>query len=89
MRKLIAIDDLMRICGYACDCETNNGYGCDHLENEEQECHTYECPIAIPASYNDLLELYPDLAKEYEYQLAYKYPEEESLDSDWMVQHRD
>jgi len=87
VRKLITIDDLMKICGYACDCEENNGYGCNHPECEEQECHIYGCPIATDASYNDLFELNPDLAKEYEYQLAYKDPEEESLDSDWMVQH--
>ena len=24
----------------------NNGYGCNHPENEDQECHRTECPIA-------------------------------------------
>ena len=87
MRELITIDDLMRKCGYACDCDENNGYGCNHPDSEENQCHTYSCPIATDASYNDLLELDPELAKEYEYQLKYKDPEEEGLDSDWMVQH--
>jgi hypothetical protein len=87
MRKLIAIDDLARKCGYTCDSENNNGYGCNHPESEEGECHTFSCPIAVEASYNDLLELDPELAKEYEYQLEYRDPEEEGLDSDWMVQH--
>ena len=87
MRELIAIDDLTRKCGYACDSECNNGYGCDHPNSEENECHGFSCPIAVEASYNDLLELDPELAKEYEYQLEYKDPEEEGLDSDWVVQH--
>ena len=87
MRKLITIDDLMRICGYDCDSEENNGYGCNHPNNEEPTCHRYSCPIATDASYNDLLALNPDLAKEYEYQLTYKNPEDESLDGYWMVQH--
>lgn len=87
MRKLITIDDLAETCGYACDCENNNGYGCNHPESKENECHTFSCPIASEASYNDLLELDPELAKEYEYQLEFKDPEEEGLDSDWMVQH--
>lgn len=87
MKKLISIDDLMKICGYACDSEDNNGYGCSHHESEEGQCHTYSCPIATEASYSDLLELDSVLAEEYKYQLEYKDPEEEGLDSDWMVQH--
>jgi hypothetical protein len=87
MKKLISLDDLANKCGYFCDCESNNGYGCNNKGNEEKECHSYCCPIATDASYNDLLELDSELAKEYEYQLEYKDPEEEGLDSDWMVQH--
>ncbi len=87
MEKLIDIDDLRMECGYACDCEENNGYGCNHLESEEGECHRYSCPIASEASYNDLLRLDPELAKEYEYELEHKDPEDEGLDSNWMVQH--
>jgi hypothetical protein len=87
LRKLITIDDLMRTCGYACDSEENNGYGCSHKDSEDNTCHTFNCPIAVDASYNDLLELDPELAKEYEYQLKNKDPEEEGLDSDWMVQY--
>jgi len=89
MNKIIAIDDLIRKCGHFCSIEENNGYGCSHPESEEGKCYTFSCPIAVSASYNDLLELEPELAKEYEYQLEYKNPEEESLDSDWMVQYAD
>lgn len=87
MRKLISIDNLMKTCGYACDCENNNGYGCNHVKSEENECHTFSCPIAAESSYNELLELDPELAKEYEYQLKYKDPEHEGLDSGWMIQY--
>ena len=87
MRKLISTYDLTQTCGYACDCENNNGYGCSHPDSEEGECHGFCCPIATDASYNDLLELDPELAKEYEYRLADTDPEESGLESDWMVQH--
>jgi len=85
MRELKSMYELMQTCGYACDCDDNNGYGCSHPDSEEGECHTYSCPIATDASYNDMLELDPELAKEYECQLG--DPEEEGLDSEWMVQH--
>ena len=91
MKILIHLDDLVRRCGYFGTTrrgeENNNGYGCTHRGNKDYpgECHGFCCPIAVDASYNDLLELDPELAKEYEYQLEHKDPEEDGLDSDWMV----
>ena len=87
-RRLITIDDLARRCGFFCSTEDNNGYGCYHQHANEGLCLRRSCPIAYPASYNDMVELDPDLAEEYAYQVKEGKDEDESLDSDWMVQHR-
>jgi len=92
-KKIIHLDDLVRRCGYFATTKyrdgswKNNGYGCTHRGNKDEpgKCFSFCCPVAYEASYNDLLELDSYLAKEYEYQLEYKDPEEESLDSEWMV----
>jgi len=50
--KRMDIDELVKICGHFTDCETNNGYGCDHPENKGEysgnpkECHRTGCPVA-------------------------------------------
>jgi len=40
------IDLLVQYCGHFTDCETNNGYGCDHPKAEDGECHRKGCPVA-------------------------------------------
>lgn len=83
MDKLIVIEDLRRSCGAACFNQENGGYGCDHPENTGApgECHKYSCPVADEASYEDLLEHDPALAKEYEDEQA----KNQCINSDWMV----
>ena len=50
--ELICIDNLIRVCGYFHDhAPVNNGYGCDHPNQEESDdgqgkCYTFSCPIA-------------------------------------------
>jgi len=54
---IIYLDALVRYCGYFTgDVETNNGYGCNHPEQEDTEensegimegrCFPFSCPIA-------------------------------------------
>lgn len=86
MLKLITIDDLMYRCGYDCDSDEGNGFGCDHPEADEGKCLKTNCPIAWPASFEDMTKYDAELAKEYEYQIQNgKDPEESLDDSDWMV----
>lgn len=41
------IDLVATICEHFTDCESNNGYGCDHPDNENgDECHRIGCPVA-------------------------------------------
>jgi hypothetical protein len=53
------IDLVAEICGHFTDCETNNGYGCDHPENTENpgECHRIGCPVAVYDSDADEMEV--------------------------------
>lgn len=83
MAELIQINALANKCGYFFCGEQNNGYCCKHPENTEAPgcCYTWACPVAYEAGYEDILELDPDLAKEYE--------EEQQkngfIESDWMI----
>lgn len=76
MNKLITIDDLTDVCGYFNpESETNNGYGCDHPEQEETEdgqgkCLRCSCPVAYPAGDEDVLAAGKSL---------------DDNDGDWMV----
>lgn len=61
------IDLVAQICGHFCDCETNNGYGCDHPENKDTpgECHRCSCPVASYDSDKDEMVVYdPQLIEE-------------------------
>jgi len=82
--ELIDLDDLTRICGYFdSDSDANNGYGCIHPENikdNEGECHSYSCPVAVEAEYEDMLELDPKLAEQYQQD----YEKHGFIKSDWM-----
>jgi hypothetical protein len=57
------IDLVAQICGHFTDCETNNGYGCDHPESNQNdpehkgECHRIGCPVAIYDSDKDMMEV--------------------------------
>ena len=87
MEKLITIDDLASICGHYHFDEKrdheNNGYHCSHDESEEDCCRRKQCPIASPATIDDL--------KKLDYILYGNYKndadEDGRIDSDWMVQH--
>lgn len=87
MKKLICLDDLERRCGYSSTTRNgeanNNGYGCTHRGNKETpgECHSYSCPVAVEADYEEILEIDPELAKEYENEQQ----EHGWIESDWMV----
>lgn len=52
-----------QICGHFTSCEANNGYGCDHPENENGgECHRVGCQVASYDSGKDEMEVYdPEL----------------------------
>jgi hypothetical protein len=80
--ELIPINELANKCGYFECGELNNGYGCTHPENTEAPgcCHTFACPLAVEADYEDMVELDPELAKEYEEQ----YQRWGFIDTDWM-----
>lgn len=93
MRQLIMIDQLTKICGYYNgDVSVNNGYGCDHpdqdetdfdddLGREQGKCYCHSCPIAHSADYEDMQNLDTELAEQYKDDI-------ESLnngDTDWMV----
>jgi hypothetical protein len=55
------IDLVAQICGHFTDCETNNGYGCNHPENPK-ECHRIGCPVAYYNSDKDEMEVHdPEL----------------------------
>lgn len=51
--RLYLIDDLARICGFFHgDVDANNGYGCDHPDQEEREegigcCFAMSCPLGF------------------------------------------
>jgi hypothetical protein len=59
------IDLVTTICGHFTDCETNNGYGCNHPENSAEnpkECHRTGCPVASYNSDKDEMEVHdPEL----------------------------
>ena len=59
------IDLVAQICGHFTDCETNNGYGCDHPENEDapRECHRPSCPVAWYDSDKDEMHVTDDAVK--------------------------
>jgi len=88
-KKLIYLDDLTRRCGYFATTKyrdgswKNNGYGCTHRGNKDEpgKCFSFCCPVAVNADYEDLLELDPELAKEYEEtQKQYDF-----IETEWMV----
>jgi len=56
----IDIDELAENCGHFTNCETNNGYGCDHPQNTETpgECHRIGCPLAWYDSDKDEMVLF-------------------------------
>ena len=94
IKKLIRLDDLTGCCGYFATTRyrdgsvKNNGYGCTHRGNKDEpgKCSGFDCPVAVEASYNELLELDPDLAKEYEYKTKeYCFDPDAGLDNEWMV----
>jgi hypothetical protein len=95
-KQLITINALARRCGYFnSDTNVNNGYGCDHPNQEQTDldengeeqgkCYSFSCPIAYEADYEDLQKLDPDLAEEYKDD---KLPDG-TIESDWVVWERD
>jgi hypothetical protein len=92
MKKLIHLDDLTGRCGYFATTRyrdgtaKNNGYGCTHLGNTEEpgKCFSWCCPVAVNVDYEELQELDPELAKEYENeQKRYGF-----IECEWMVVDR-
>src|SRR5690554_6333294 len=84
--RLIHADDLIKECGYFFCGEENNGYCCSHPENEEAPgcCYTWACPIAVEADIQDMRELDPGLAKEYEKEGKEGWKGEWTVGSGWM-----
>ncbi|MFA5714756.1 MAG: hypothetical protein WC998_03380 [Candidatus Paceibacterota bacterium] len=65
----MSIDQVAEICGCFTDCETNNGYGCNHPKNEDgSECHRHSCPVAfLFDDENDIMEVTdPEVIKKIE-----------------------
>jgi hypothetical protein len=52
------IDQLAFICDHFTDCETNNGYGCNHPKNVSKECHRIGCPFAWYDSNKDKMVIF-------------------------------
>ena len=52
-KRIITLDGLVRRCGYFNgNADVNNGYGCDHPEQEDIEegqgrCFDFSCPLGI------------------------------------------
>jgi len=84
VEKLISINILANKCGFFECGKLNNGYGCTNPENTEAPgcCHTFACPVAYEAGYDDMLRLDPDLAEEY----RDEHERNGFIESDWMVQ---
>lgn len=80
-KQLITIFEIMKNCGHCEDVDMV--YTCSHPENTEEpgRCFTWACPVAYEATYEDMLELDPDLAEEY------REEQERNgfIESDWMV----
>jgi len=89
MKKLIDLDELTKVCGYFGDTHyrngrlKNNGYGCKHRgkKDEPGKCYSFDCPVAVEVDYEEMLELDPELAKEYEDEQK----EHGWIESEWMV----
>ena len=62
MRKAIYFDDFVSQCPYFNgSADVNNGYGCDHPDQEEREndqgkCYCWSCPMGYPADEESLEE---------------------------------
>jgi hypothetical protein len=92
VKKLIHLDDLTQRCGYFAVTKNrdgswkNNGYGCTHRGNKESPgaCYSCSCPVACNADYENLRELDPELAKEYEEEQK----EHGFIESQWMIVYR-
>lgn len=92
-KRLIMLDDLVCICGhYNPDTNVNNGYGCNHPNQEQTDidketgkeqgkCYGFSCPIAYTADLEDMRKLDPDLAEEYKNDAD----ENGEIESDWLV----
>lgn len=76
MLKIIHIDELVCKCGhFNSETNVNNGYGCNHPEQEEKEkdwdgniqgkCYSFSCPLASEADLEDMKKYDKDLYKEY------------------------
>ena len=90
-QQLITIDDLAGQCGHFQDGDNadpsngelrNNGYLCQHPENEEGACLRTACPIATLATLRNIWDLDWELWQT----LAEGNDEDEyPVDSEWML----
>jgi hypothetical protein len=76
-RRIIHIDEMVQICGYfTTETTVNNGYGCKHPDQEEQDedlytgrqhgkCYAFNCPLAPEADLQDMKELDQELYDEW------------------------
>ena len=92
LRKPITLDDFTRVCGhFVSDTNVNNGYGCDHPENESKsdrdasmdgepgvfKCYQFTCPIASA--------IYRDDPRDVRMMRGYGFKDEEwDDDGQWM-----
>ena len=52
---ILEINALANICGYFEGSEVNNGYGCNHPDQEEKgKCYAFSCPLSIQPDEKDL-----------------------------------
>lgn len=61
MRKAVLFNDFSYQCPYfSNDTDINNGYGCEHPENEKEldediaRCYCFGCPLGVEAEQEDL-----------------------------------
>lgn len=66
MRRAVLFEDFAYHCPYFNDDdETNNGYGCNHKENDSEGCYCHTCPLGIEAEQEDLTDKeHPDAVKD-------------------------
>jgi hypothetical protein len=89
MKILIDLDSLIKRCGYFATTKyrdgswKNNGYGCTHRGNKSEpgKCYSFCCPVAVEVDYEEMLEIDPELAVEYEVEQK----EHGYIESEWMV----
>ncbi len=93
---MVHIDTLCQECGlFKPNSELNGGYGCLSRSKEKDEpgkCYDFDCPLAYPASLDDMKKHDSRIHEEWEeYMRKFNNENNDPSDvgSDWVVQFRE